>query len=184
MDQQSNKPSPCAQKGCDFFGNPHTANFCSKHFKDFQKSMEKQEASVNTMVSAMTTTTTTSSPTPTQTTVAHEQQTNAPVLATSTTVDSATMETISSATAAAAATTPVVLKDETSATPTQKDPSRCASCNKRVGFLGFKCHCELVFCSNHRYGDQHECTFDYHKAHQQKLTVANPKVAAAKITKI
>ena len=34
--------------------------------------------------------------------------------------------------------------------PAQK-PGRCFSCNKRVGLTGFKCRCDRVFCSSHRY---------------------------------
>lgn len=68
--------------------------------------------------------------------------------------------------------------------PLQKDTTRCFSCNKKVGLLGIKCRCNLVFCSHHRYADQHNCTFDYKSMNKQKLTEQNPQVTSSKITKI
>jgi len=40
-------------------------------------------------------------------------------------------------------------------------PSRCMSCKKKVGLLGFHCRCGGTYCSEHRYSDKHECTYDY-----------------------
>lgn len=40
-------------------------------------------------------------------------------------------------------------------------PSRCMSCNKKIGLLGFHCRCGGTFCEKHRYSDMHECKFDY-----------------------
>jgi len=40
-------------------------------------------------------------------------------------------------------------------------PSRCISCKKKVGLLGFHCRCGGTFCEKHRYSDKHECSFDY-----------------------
>ena len=94
-------------------------------------------------------------------------------------------EVAPTASPAVEAATPVVAPVETPAeAPKQKDITRCASCNKKVGLLGFKCHCSLVLCSSHRFEDQHTCSFDFRKAAQEKLTAANPKVEAAKLNKI
>ena len=43
----------------------------------------------------------------------------------------------------------------------QKNKKRCFNCRKKVGFYGFKCKCDYVFCSKHRQPDSHECTYDY-----------------------
>lgn len=51
----------------------------------------------------------------------------------------------------------------------QTDHTKCWSCTKKVGLLGFKCRCAYTFCSKHRDADKHSCTFDYKKAHQEKL---------------
>mmetsp|Transcript_12662 Transcript_12662/g.39972 ORF Transcript_12662/g.39972 Transcript_12662/m.39972 type:complete len:137 (+) Transcript_12662:435-845(+) len=66
----------------------------------------------------------------------------------------------------------------------QKNPSRCYTCNKRVGLTGFKCRCSFIYCSSHRYSDKHECSFDYKAAGRDAIAKANPTVVAAKIDKI
>lgn len=62
--------------------------------------------------------------------------------------------------------------------------TRCISCRRRVGLLGFKCRCGGVFCSAHRYSDKHSCTFDYKAAGRDAIAKANPIVKAAKVDKI
>ena len=52
-------------------------------------------------------------------------------------------------------------------------PSRCVSCKKKVGLLGFNCRCGGTFCEKHRYSDKHECTFDY-KTHGRTEVTALP----------
>ena len=66
----------------------------------------------------------------------------------------------------------------------QTDTTKCWSCKKKVGLLGFKCRCSYVFCSIHRYSDKHPCTFDYKAEQREKLIKANPVVTAPKITPI
>lgn len=51
----------------------------------------------------------------------------------------------------------------------QTDPSKCWKCTRKVGLLGFKCHCKYVFCSKHRHAIDHDCTFDYKAMQQNKL---------------
>jgi len=68
--------------------------------------------------------------------------------------------------------------------PKQKDTSHCFSCNRKVGLLGFRCRCELVFCSRHRHADQHCCTYDYKAANKAKLTEQNPQIIKDKVSRI
>ncbi|CAO2191562.1 unnamed protein product [Urochloa humidicola] len=63
-------------------------------------------------------------------------------------------------------------------------PSRCASCNKKVGLLGFVCRCGGTFCSVHRYTDKHPCDFDFKAAGREQIAKKNPLVVAPKINKI
>lgn len=63
-------------------------------------------------------------------------------------------------------------------------PNRCAACKKKVGLTGFKCRCNGVFCSSHRYSDKHDCTFDYKAAARESIAKANPVVRGSKIEKI
>lgn len=62
--------------------------------------------------------------------------------------------------------------------------TRCISCRKRMGLLGFKCRCGGVFCSAHRYSDKHGCSFDYKAAGRDAIAKANPVVKAEKVEKI
>ncbi|KAL3521460.1 hypothetical protein ACH5RR_019609 [Cinchona calisaya] len=39
--------------------------------------------------------------------------------------------------------------------------NRCGCCNKKVGLLGFSCRCRGIFCSVHRYPEEHACIFDF-----------------------
>jgi len=55
-------------------------------------------------------------------------------------------------------------------------PSRCMSCKKKVGLLGFHCRCGGTFCEKHRYSDKHECSFDY-KTHGRDQVTALPVLA-------
>ncbi|EGG23803.1 putative zinc finger protein [Cavenderia fasciculata] len=66
----------------------------------------------------------------------------------------------------------------------QVDTTKCFNCSKKVGLLGFKCRCDYVFCSAHRYSDKHDCSFDYKSAGKAALAKANPIVAGSKIHKI
>lgn len=66
----------------------------------------------------------------------------------------------------------------------QTDTTRCWSCNKKVGLLGFKCRCDYVFCSMHRYSDKHACPFDYKAMARANLQKANPVIKGAKVEKI
>ena len=52
---------------------------------------------------------------------------------------------------------------------TKKARKRCYACRKKLGLAGgIKCKCGFVFCSKHRYPNQHACTFDF-KAHDRAL---------------
>lgn len=62
--------------------------------------------------------------------------------------------------------------------------SRCAHCKVRVGYLGYTCKCGLVFCSQHRYNDQHACTYDFKAEGIARIQRANPEVEAPKINKL
>lgn len=58
--------------------------------------------------------------------------------------------------------------------PVQKNKKRCWECKKKVGLTGITCRCGYVYCSSHRYGDQHNCTFDYKAADRAELAKRNP----------
>lgn len=63
--------------------------------------------------------------------------------------------------------------------------SCCASCGKRCKLAQrFECKCGKTFCPQHRYYDQHACTFDFKAKDRALVEKANPKVVKEKIEKI
>lgn len=57
---------------------------------------------------------------------------------------------------------------------------KCYWCNRKC-YLTVKCHCEKVFCIEHRDPDDHECTFDFKQHDKDVITKQNPKVVSKKI---
>ena len=43
-----------------------------------------------------------------------------------------------------------------------------------VGYNGFKCKCEYIFCGAHRHFSDHSCDFDYKSYDRIKLATKNP----------
>lgn len=70
------------------------------------------------------------------------------------------------------------LKSEEPPHPTeklvQKNKKRCWECRKKVGLTAIECRCGYVFCSAHRYADQHNCSFDFKAADRAELARRNP----------
>ncbi|CAI0547174.1 unnamed protein product, partial [Linum tenue] len=63
----------------------------------------------------------------------------------------------------------------------QKEEKNCGSCRKRVGLLGFKCRCRKLFCSQHRYPEEHRCSFDYKEFGRKILEQQNPVLESDKL---
>lgn len=59
----------------------------------------------------------------------------------------------------------------------QKDKTRCWSCQKKCGLTGFDCRCGYVFCSKHRYAEEHNCDFDHKSAGREILAKNNPNIS-------
>ncbi|KAL0460985.1 UNVERIFIED_CONTAM: Zinc finger A20 and AN1 domain-containing stress-associated protein 5 [Sesamum latifolium] len=67
-----------------------------------------------------------------------------------------------------------------------REVTRCSGsgCRKRIGLMGFRCRCGDVFCSEHRYSDRHNCSYDYKAAGREAIARENPVVRAAKLLKV
>ncbi|KAG8194739.1 hypothetical protein JTE90_026385 [Oedothorax gibbosus] len=66
----------------------------------------------------------------------------------------------------------------------KKKKNRCHICKKKVGLTGFPCRCSGLFCSVHRYSNEHNCTFDYKQLGAQEIRKNNPLVVGEKVKKI
>ncbi|XP_010553481.1 PREDICTED: zinc finger A20 and AN1 domain-containing stress-associated protein 1-like isoform X2 [Tarenaya hassleriana] len=74
--------------------------------------------------------------------------------------------------------------DGAASEPPRRTPTKCFSCNRKVGLTGFKCKCGSMFCGVHRYPEKHECQFDFKGAGREAIAKANPVVKADKMDKI
>lgn len=66
---------------------------------------------------------------------------------------------------------------------------RCGmeGCNKKLNLVDQsvgKCRCQGVFCNNHRYGKNHQCTVDLKQENQDIIAKNNPVVSKEKVIKI
>lgn len=59
----------------------------------------------------------------------------------------------------------------------QKDKTKCWACSRKCGLTGFECRCGYVFCSKHRYAEDHDCNFDHKGKGREILAKNNPNVA-------
>ncbi|CDP20562.1 unnamed protein product [Coffea canephora] len=60
----------------------------------------------------------------------------------------------------------------------------CTGCRRKLGLMGFRCRCGDMFCSEHRYSDRHDCSYDYKTAGREAIARENPVVKAPKILKV
>uniref|UniRef100_A0ACD5WC48 Uncharacterized protein n=1 Tax=Avena sativa TaxID=4498 RepID=A0ACD5WC48_AVESA len=148
----------CANR-CGFFGAAATSNLCSKCYQEH----------VAAAPDATTETTSVSiAPAAASSTAPPEKKAKM-------TAAAACSSDASASPAAVVATPAPSLKQQ------QQVANRCATCRKKVGLLGFRCRCEGIFCSVHRYSDKHACGFDYKTAGREKIAKHNPLVVADKI---
>lgn len=66
----------------------------------------------------------------------------------------------------------------------KKKKNRCAECKKKLGITPFECKCKQLYCTKHRYAEDHNCTYDYKTAYKKIFKKHNPKVVAEKIIRI
>jgi len=76
------------------------------------------------------------------------------------------------------------LKINKSHKPKKKKKARCRVCRKKLGMIPFKCRCEKLFCSKHRYSDVHQCEYDYKSSYTEKYIQNNPQIIPDKIIHI
>ncbi|KAI5078172.1 hypothetical protein GOP47_0007996, partial [Adiantum capillus-veneris] len=160
--QPPEAPVLCSNN-CGFFGSATTMNLCSRCYRDVLAKQAKA-AEAAAAISAVHS----------QATAAERQEK----------IMKVEVETCTQSSVAQIASSSNEVKALGACDSTPPKPSRCASCNKRVGLTGFKCRCGGIFCSLHRYNDKHNCSFDYRAAAREAISKANPVVKADKIDKI
>lgn len=154
IENDASKPELCV--GCQqFFGNKATEGYCSKCYRDrATKAKTSAETQAETLISKV------SEASVTKTEVIDHPK------------EEAKNEK---------AIVSEVTETKEEQTVEKQDPTRCLTCTKKVGLLGFKCKCESVFCRTHRQPESHNCTFDFAKAGRDRLAKENVVVKADKI---
>ena len=66
------------------------------------------------------------------------------------------------------------------AKPEQSRTDRCWTCDRNIGLIGIQCRCGYFLCSEHRYSDRHNCTYDYKEVGKRQITEENPWVGPCK----
>ncbi|KAL3657554.1 hypothetical protein V7S43_017521 [Phytophthora oleae] len=145
--QQERESVELCLNGCGFFGAPGSGGMCSVCWK---KTMSDRQAA-----------------------------TVSPRAAEPKVDEAAKLETVKPAEVEAADNNNAAVKEEVVAEKpveklVQKNKKRCWECKKKVGLTAIECRCGYVFCSSHRFEDQHNCTFDFKTADRAELARRNP----------
>lgn len=62
---------------------------------------------------------------------------------------------------------------------------KCVKCRKKLKITNhYTCKCNNIFCAQHRFYEQHECTYDYRSEAMRRLIKENPRVVKEKFQRI
>lgn len=167
---------------CGFTGNPATNNMCQKCFNATTSTSNSSTAATVAPSATMTTTTTTTSASGVLS--GSHSHSNSQILSKSprssisrSPVRDLLLETRQKM---------EILSDreKSDVAVARREVNRCSGCRRKVGLTGFRCRCGELFCSEHRYSDRHDCSYDYKAAGREAIARENPVVKAAKIVRV
>lgn len=63
---------------------------------------------------------------------------------------------------------------------------KCYLCKKKVGYMGFTCKCNHIYCQKHRFSHSHNCTLlsETKQKAKEKIELTNPKIDYQKVEKL
>ena len=70
--------------------------------------------------------------------------------------------------------------------PVSSGPPRlvCVMCNRKLPITADPCKCGRSLCFNHRYANEHDCSYDYKTEWKSQLQKNNPIIKKSKVDKI
>lgn len=177
-------PVPCAND-CGFWGRPSTGNFCSSCYKQkIGKNEEKKEVTASLKSKGVTKSVDLEVDAKKSIVKDIEEKAQAQTQAQEQAKVEVEVKVDAKKDDAKVVPKPVDGDEDKPTEPVrkvQKNRMRCFSCRKKVGLTGTECRCGYVFCGMHRYPEEHNCDFDFHKLAQEKVAT---KTGGAVVSKV